>query len=471
MSDLNAGPPLVPGTGWNRLDIATVQSAIRTLRMSRDQIAELQGYIKRLLDEEKDVERRRPLELVIIRRYQHEWELWGNEALDKTRAAIRVCVTALRLGIFLTQALRAPLSSDGSASTPQTRGSSRAISRAGKDSPDPPSAGSAVTTRSLVGGSGSNTNKPLPSTPSTARDAQTQTEDLGDQANFQGTCIRHSRGFYHEVLEIKEIPRGNPKVVLNENCRFPGIIPVLESAEDDNTTDSSMLGQARTSAPPPQSRRLPRNKEPCLPPRPTVSHQRRPTLTACKPSSFPPAAVDLPRHPVLRRALSRLPPMPTQSKHSKANQTRTRPTTNPSDNLNTTFTLNRSRATRKRSTSTPSTPVPSPLRNSMSSSTSPSPRPRPGSSPLQTPSHVHTPPNMAGTSPPTPYTSAFPPTASSDAPPHSQVPSPPQPNYILPAAGISSPTEAALDIRFDCQAQTQLRSPRSMKYMTASRRA
>jgi hypothetical protein len=415
MMDRKPRPPVVDKNGWNQLDTPSLQSAIRTLGISRDQTTELQGYIKSLLDEHKDGDWKGTLELRIIWKYQHEWETWGEEALGRTQAAIRDCVTAIRLGIPLVQ--------------PQRH----------QSPPDAPEG-------SVDQNPGFDTNKPLPLTPRTRRGTP-QTEDLSEQESAHGTYVRHLRGLHHEVLEIKETPRGSPKLVIVENSPFPGISAVIQSAEDDDDSDSPILGNAMLPTSPPQPSGLARNMRTHLPPgttsRPLEATQRNAVeLTKQMSDAFfgdvnrrdnvanhsvlrghlgfatmPPTSSQSPaamvshqrdgliraRHqpssfrPDSKRSLTRLPSMPTQRRPPPANPA-PRPTIHPSDNASTT-TISRSKAPRKRSTSTPLHPVPHPLRTSTSASPSQSPSPSHPSI-LQTQAHPHAPGQFSISYPP-----------------------------------------------------------------------
>ncbi|SPQ23889.1 706bad9c-83b3-4245-a438-962043aa3c80 [Thermothielavioides terrestris] len=102
MADTNSAQLNRPWHNREKPDAARLQSAVQQLCISREQVAELQGYIKRLLDEERDAQQF-PIELLLIGRFQREWEAWLKAPLDQTHSALRDCVAALRQGIPLLQ--------------------------------------------------------------------------------------------------------------------------------------------------------------------------------------------------------------------------------------------------------------------------------------------------------------------------------------------------------------------------------
>ncbi|KAK4035045.1 hypothetical protein C8A01DRAFT_38497 [Parachaetomium inaequale] len=151
-------------------------------------------------------------------------------------AAIRKCVTALRLGIPLIQPQR-----------PQPSPSGASLHDPGLD-----------------------TGKQVPSASPTTRDAQTQTKGRNDQEWFEERHVRQVRGLHHEVLEIREGPGGKHAVVIVENSPFRGISPLIEAADDDDD-DSPILGDKLLPVPEVAAAVAPdRTKETHLPPRITT---------------------------------------------------------------------------------------------------------------------------------------------------------------------------------------------------------
>ncbi|KAK0658101.1 hypothetical protein QBC41DRAFT_360609 [Cercophora samala] len=83
-----------------------VESAIRKLGISREEAAELQGYIKRLLDEDKAVRKGYPVESLLIHRYQNDWKylrIWKDEPVINVELAFMRCVEAVRNGLNLSK--------------------------------------------------------------------------------------------------------------------------------------------------------------------------------------------------------------------------------------------------------------------------------------------------------------------------------------------------------------------------------
>ncbi|KAK0736235.1 hypothetical protein B0T21DRAFT_177517 [Apiosordaria backusii] len=83
-----------------------VESAIRRLGISREEAAELQGYIKRLLDEDKAVYEGYPIESLLIHRYQTDWKhlrIWKEEPVVSVEPAFKRCVEAVRDGLNLSR--------------------------------------------------------------------------------------------------------------------------------------------------------------------------------------------------------------------------------------------------------------------------------------------------------------------------------------------------------------------------------
>lgn len=197
---------------WDKLNTASVQLAIQVLGLSRDETIKLQGFNKSLLDEEEAGGRKWPIELLIIERFQREWGNGAGEQLDKAQAALRECVTALRLGLPVIQS-RESLSS---AIPPQPVNDQPFFGA--DDSPRPPLIESPLA-RSNFRDSGLNNDNSRPST----SDARTQAENNTWQESFGEHCIRRLRGLHHEVLEVHGVPRGNCKLVVVENAAFLGV--------------------------------------------------------------------------------------------------------------------------------------------------------------------------------------------------------------------------------------------------------
>lgn len=57
------------------------------------------------------------------------------------------------------------------------------------------------------------TGRPAPATPIT-RDAQTQTDDTHGEGNFKERCLRRLRGLRYQLIEIREVSRGTPTLVI-----------------------------------------------------------------------------------------------------------------------------------------------------------------------------------------------------------------------------------------------------------------
>ncbi|KAG7288179.1 hypothetical protein NEMBOFW57_007704 [Staphylotrichum longicolle] len=72
------------------------------------------------------------------------------------------------------------------------------------------------------------------------------TEDLDYQDSLGNRVIRNLRGLHHEVLQIWEVPRDNPTLIIVENGPF-GITPMIES-EDDEDDDGPILGDKMLGA-------------------------------------------------------------------------------------------------------------------------------------------------------------------------------------------------------------------------------
>ncbi|KAL2018483.1 hypothetical protein VTK56DRAFT_768 [Thermocarpiscus australiensis] len=114
----------------NKPDSRSVQSAIRQLGISREETAELQGYIKRLLEEKAD-SGRGPIELLIVERFQKDWKIWEEEPLIKTKLAVKECVEALRRGMLLIHSPR-PMSSPASGTAVRQDGSQERFAAASR---------------------------------------------------------------------------------------------------------------------------------------------------------------------------------------------------------------------------------------------------------------------------------------------------------------------------------------------------
>ncbi|KAK4151798.1 hypothetical protein C8A00DRAFT_16842 [Chaetomidium leptoderma] len=318
MADPNAKNPTLLRGSQTRLDTASLQSAIQTLGISRDETAELQGYIKRLLDEEKTGGRKCPIEILIIEKFQREWRVWGTKQLDQAQAVVRECVTALRLGIPLIQPQRPAFC------------------------PPPLNA-------ELSFG------KPVPTTHPTTHDTQTQTKGT-QQENFQELYVRQLRGLHREVLEIREVPRGNPKLVIVENSPFLGISPVIETVEED---DSPILGDNMLPAPEPQPRGRGRNKYIYQPSRTSIrSDEAAKTAIDEAMRKVGEALAQYRNENANRPGLDGPLSTPTQERRPPQAEPRPRPNTYPGNNpghSNNNNTINRRSAIRRRrrSTSTP----------------------------------------------------------------------------------------------------------------------
>lgn len=67
-------------SGEHGPSVESIRLAVQTLGMSREMAAEIQGYIKRLLDEEQADRRKCPVELLTLERYHRDWKAWGKRA-------------------------------------------------------------------------------------------------------------------------------------------------------------------------------------------------------------------------------------------------------------------------------------------------------------------------------------------------------------------------------------------------------
>ena len=86
--------------------------------------------------------------------------------------------------------------------------------------------------------------RPVPPTPTT-RHAQTQTDDSHDQDSLGERVLRTLRGLHHEVLEIREVPRGNSTLFVVRSGPY-GITPMIGSTDDDDD-DAPILGDTPLS--------------------------------------------------------------------------------------------------------------------------------------------------------------------------------------------------------------------------------
>lgn len=222
MSNVKAKQPASVG---DEVTAAALRQAIQALGISRDEVAELQGFTKRLLDEERRGVRHGRIEPAIIAKYRSEWAAWRTNPPDQTQAALRKCVAALRMGRSLLPAPSPP---------PLTR--QNAFPRPTAPNTQPPPA------------SGNTPGGPEPTTTHPAapptHDAQTQTDDLNDSAEwFGGRYIRHYDAVqHHEVLEVQEVSTGKRTFVLVEDSTHPPAMQATiettqacsEATEDNN---------------------------------------------------------------------------------------------------------------------------------------------------------------------------------------------------------------------------------------------
>lgn len=105
-----------PDTGYRQ----SVESAIRKLGLSREEAAELQGYIKRLLDEDKAFPKGYPVESLLMHRYQKDWKhlrIWKEEPVISVEPAFARCVEAVRDGLNLSTFISVCLPVNASAAT------------------------------------------------------------------------------------------------------------------------------------------------------------------------------------------------------------------------------------------------------------------------------------------------------------------------------------------------------------------
>ncbi|AEO67187.1 uncharacterized protein THITE_2088670 [Thermothielavioides terrestris NRRL 8126] len=240
MADPNSAQLNRPWHSREKPDAARLQSAVQQLCISREQVAELQGYIKRLLDEERDAQQF-PIELLLIGRFQREWEAWLKTPLDQTHSALRDCVAALRQGIPLLQPSTARLAPINDASVQDGHTVALGSSHGSDTGPVTQRSGWPSTVQSF----------PLTSlTPPTTRDSQTRADDStsGPLESFRRRCVGHLPGLSHEIFEIHDIPKRNPTLVIVENGPV-GISPVIESSASGNEPDSPILGDKLVVAP------------------------------------------------------------------------------------------------------------------------------------------------------------------------------------------------------------------------------
>ncbi|GAB1318635.1 hypothetical protein MFIFM68171_08845 [Madurella fahalii] len=232
------GPPDSPWDDGNIPHPDDIQSAIRTLGISHEEVAELQGYIKRLLDEELDG-RGSPMELLIMSRYQEDWnhlEVWRTEPFIKTQSALRKCVIALRLGIPLVASPRPLYQPRKGALVPAT------IS----DMPTLRASPESVRTRGGPHGDAAiPTGRPATSTGPTTRHAQTQTDPLHSEFSFRNRFTRQLRGHGEPLPEIRQAPRAYPTLVELEDIFLQAIAPTIEDTDSGDVGGSPILGNKR----------------------------------------------------------------------------------------------------------------------------------------------------------------------------------------------------------------------------------
>ncbi|KAK5658262.1 hypothetical protein OQA88_2237 [Cercophora sp. LCS_1] len=115
--------------GEKRLGQMSYEATLRFLGISRDQAAELQGYIKRLLDEMSPNARPShavPIADILTTKYKHEWQtldVWEKAPAIWIQSALRTCVEAVNKGLSLPNLLLAetPTPSHASGNSSATR--------------------------------------------------------------------------------------------------------------------------------------------------------------------------------------------------------------------------------------------------------------------------------------------------------------------------------------------------------------
>ncbi|KAH6631469.1 hypothetical protein F5144DRAFT_648172 [Chaetomium tenue] len=204
MSNVKAKIPAAPG---DEVTAAALRQAIQALGISRDQLAELQGFTKRLLDEERRGMRHGRIEPTIIAKYRNEWPAWRTNPPEQMQPALRKCVSALRAGrSLLPPQSPPPLTRQDALPRPKTPNTAPPTTTTTTQPASPPS-------------------PPTPPPPPT-HDAQTQTDDLNDSAEwFAGRFIRHYDAVqHHEVLEVQEVSTGKRSFVLVEDNSHPAAL-------------------------------------------------------------------------------------------------------------------------------------------------------------------------------------------------------------------------------------------------------
>ncbi|KAK4202392.1 hypothetical protein QBC40DRAFT_43940 [Triangularia verruculosa] len=87
-------------------DYRSLESTLQKLGISREEAAELQGYIKRLLDEDNTFRGGYPIESLLVDRYQKDWKhlrIWRENPIVKIEPVFRKCVEAVRDGVNLSR--------------------------------------------------------------------------------------------------------------------------------------------------------------------------------------------------------------------------------------------------------------------------------------------------------------------------------------------------------------------------------
>ena len=266
----SAMPPSRPDDDEDKLDTLYVQAAIRQLGLSGERTSELQGYIKRLLDEEKADSRESPIELLIMARFQHDWGAWEKEPADTTLSALKECVAALRLGISL---LRDPTSSlatpelgshqpspntvhrvaslrrytfSGPLRAPplrQPRYGQHSIRGIGRPKQQSVTRNAMPATHPVVESvqvqtcqlddADPNSGRMSASTPTTHH-KQIQTDDVhNSEESFKERYTKHMSGLHHHILVVHEVPSGRPTLVVLDKAH-DGINPIIELTEDED---------------------------------------------------------------------------------------------------------------------------------------------------------------------------------------------------------------------------------------------
>lgn len=208
MADRRSTSHDLPRDQQQRENVARLRSAIRELRVSREQLAELQECIKGILGEEKEGFWQFPIELLVIERFQQDWETWRKRPLYTIQPALKECFAALRHGVSL---LQVPNTSPSPVDDVSGRVQSAMVGSCSYDSH--PLAADLVNLRET------DTGREACLTPSASRQPHTETDSLPDEfldSALGRHYIRHLQGLPHEVLVIRDVPRGKPKLVIVE---------------------------------------------------------------------------------------------------------------------------------------------------------------------------------------------------------------------------------------------------------------